>query len=166
MALAPAVRAEVRALDRDSPVLNIATMDQVIGTSLAERKFQTTLLGLFSGLALVLAAIGIYGLMYQTVARRTHEIGVRMALGAGARDVLTMVVREGLLLALVGIGLGLVGAFALTRLLSTLLYGVSSTDPVTFVGAAGILVLTSLAASWIPAYRAAKVDPMEALRYE
>jgi putative ABC transport system permease protein len=89
-----------------------------------------------------------------------------MALGAGARDVLTMVVREGLVLALVGIGLGLAGALALTRLLSTLLYGVSSTDPVTFVGAAGILVLTSLAASWIPAYRAAKVDPMEALRYE
>jgi len=166
MSLAPAVRAEVRALDRDSPVLNIATMDQVIGTSLAERKFQTTLLGLFSGLALVLAAIGIYGLMYQTVARRTHEIGVRMALGAGARDVLAMVVREGLVLALAGIGLGLAGAFALTRLLSTLLYGVSSTDPVTFVAAAGILVLTSLAASWIPAYRAAKVDPMEALRYE
>jgi len=164
--LAQAVRTEIRALDRDSPIMSIATLDQVIGTSLAERKFQTTPLGLFSGLALVLAAIGIYGLMYQTVARRTHEIGVRMALGAGARDILTMVVREGLVLALAGIGLGLAGAFALTRLLSTLLYGVSSTDPITLVGAAGILVLTSLAASWIPAYRAAKVDPMEALRYE
>jgi putative ABC transport system permease protein len=166
LAMAGALRAEVRSLDPHTPLIGISTMDRVLGESIAERKFQATLLGLFSTVALTLAAIGIYGLMYQAVARRTHEIGVRMALGASARDVLAMVLREGLGLALAGIAIGLGGALALTRALSTLLYGVTATDPVTFAAAAGILLCASVAASVIPARRATRVDPMEALRYE
>jgi putative ABC transport system permease protein len=166
LALAQAVRAEVRALDRDTPIIGVTTIETLLGESIAARRFQTTLLGLFSSVALVLAAIGIYGLMYHSVARRTHEIGVRIALGAGSSDVLGLVVREGLLLALVGIVLGLAGSFALTRALSTLLFGVTSTDPVTFAGVAGMLLVVAIAASLIPARRAMRVDPMIALRYE
>jgi putative ABC transport system permease protein len=166
LAMATAVRAEVRALDPNTPIIGMSTMDRVLGESIAERKFQAMLLSVFSGIALLLAAIGIYGLMYQAVARRTHEIGVRMALGAGARDVLAMILREGVGLALGGTLLGLALALALTRALATLLYGVGATDPVTFAGAAGILIVTAIAASAIPALRATRVDPMEALRYE
>jgi putative ABC transport system permease protein len=164
--LAQGVRAEVRAMDRDTPVINVTTIERLLGESMAERRFQTTLLGLFSTVALALAAIGIYGLMYHSVARRTHEIGVRIALGASARDVLALVVREGLLLAAVGVAAGLAGSFALTRALAGLLFGVTATDPVTFAGVAGMLLMVALAASLIPARRATRVDPMVALRYE
>ena len=151
---------------RDTPVINVTTIERLLGESMAERRFQTTLLGLFSTVALALAAIGIYGLMYHSVARRTHEIGVRIALGASARDVLALVVREGLLLAAVGVAAGLAGSFALTRALAGLLFGVTATDPVTFAGVAGMLLMVALAASLIPARRATRVDPMVALRYE
>jgi putative ABC transport system permease protein len=164
--LAQGVRAEVRAMDRDTPVINVTTIERLLGESMAERCFQMTLLGLFSTVALALAAIGIYCLMYHSVARRTHEIGVRIALGASARDVLALVVREGLLLAAVGVAAGLAGSFALTRALAGLLFGVTATDPVTFAGVAGMLLMVALAASLIPARRATRVDPMVALRYE
>jgi putative ABC transport system permease protein len=141
-------------------------MEQRISDSVAPRRFNMFLLGLFAVLALILAAIGIYGIMAFSVGQRTHEIGVRMALGARSSDVLKLVLRNGLGLALIGIVLGLAIAFAATRVLSTLLYGVSATDPMTFFGEALLLAFVALLACYIPARRATKVDPLEALRYE
>jgi putative ABC transport system permease protein len=160
------VRNEVTALDRDQPVSSVMTMEQRISDSVAPRRFNMFLLGLFAVLALILAAIGIYGIMAFSVGQRTHEIGVRMALGARSSDVLKLVLRNGLGLALIGIVLGLAIAFAATRVLSTLLYGVSATDPMTFFGEALLLAFVALLACYIPARRATKVDPLEALRYE
>ena len=160
------LRGEVWGIDKDQSVYDLKTMDQMLSEMSSQRRFNMLLLGVFAALALTLAAVGIYGVMSYSVAQRTHEIGIRMALGAKTTDVLGMVVRRGMVLASVGIGVGVIGAAALTRLMSSLLYGVSATDPVTFVVIPIVLAGVTLAASFVPARRATKVDPMVALRYE
>lgn len=165
-AVAAAVRQEVRYVDSNLPVYDVKTMDQVLYTVTARPRFLTFLLVVFAGLAVLLAAIGIYGIMSYTVAQSTREIGIRAALGAQRRDLLQMVLSKGLKLTLIGIVLGVAGAFGLTRLMSHLLFGVSATDPITFAGVTVILVIVALVASYLPARRATKIDPLVALRYE
>jgi putative ABC transport system permease protein len=164
LGLAKAAQNEVWSLDRNLPVSNIKTMEQRLGEAVAQPRFSALLLGLFAALALLLAAVGIYGVISYTVEQRAHEIGVRIALGAGASDILKLVVGRGLALTLVGVALGLLGAFGLTRLISGLLYGVRTTDPLTFVAMPALLALVALLACYIPARRATKVDPITALR--
>lgn len=166
LGLAGAVRRQVLATDPNQPVFNIKTMDQIIAESVAARRFAMLLLAIFAGVALVLAAVGIYGVMAYSVEQRTHEIGIRMALGAQGRDILRLVVGQGMALTLIGVGLGLAASLALTRVMSSLLYGVSATDPSTFGVISLLLALISLLACYIPARRATRVDPMIALRYE
>ncbi|MFN8001537.1 MAG: ABC transporter permease [Acidobacteriota bacterium] len=164
--LAGAIQHEVSSLDKDVPVYRIKTMAQYLGLAVAQPKFNALLLSLFAGLALLLTAIGLYGVMAYSVVQRTQEIGVRIALGAQTGDVLQMVLRQGMKLTLVGLGIGLGAALAMMRLMKSLLYGVSTTDPATFVVIILLLAGVSLIACYLPARRATKVDPLVALRYE
>ena len=165
LALAKAARHEIQAVDKDTPV-QIRTMEQWLSSSLTKRRFNTLLLGIFAAVAMVLAAVGIYGVIAYSVTQRTHEIGVRVALGAQSGDVLRLVVGQGLVLILIGVGIGLAAAFPLTRVLSSMLYGVTATDPATFVAVSLLLTGVALLASYIPARRATRVDPLVALRWE
>ncbi len=165
-ALAPAIRAAIHSLDQNIPLSEIQTMDHVVAEATGQSRFYLILLGAFAAVALVLAGVGIYGVMSYSVSRRTHEIGVRMALGAQGRDVLRLVVFQGIVQALAGVAVGLAGALALSRLMAGLLYGTRATDPATFAAVVLVLSGVAVAASYIPARRAAKVDPVVALRYE
>jgi len=160
------LRNAVWAVDKDQPVSNIRAMDDIVSEAVARQRFSTMLLGIFASLALVLAAVGIYGVMSYSVAQRTREIGVRMALGAQRTDVLKLTMGQGFKLVAIGVGLGLIAAFILTRVMASLLFGVSATDPTTFVAISLILMTVALLASYIPSLRAMKVDPMVALRYQ
>jgi putative ABC transport system permease protein len=164
--LTAAIREQVRALDSEQPITGIATMEVRLSSRLSEPRFSALLLSLFAGVAVLLAAIGIYGVMSYTVTQRLREIGIRMAFGAARRDVLRLVIGQGMKRALLGVGIGLAGALALTRVMRQLLFGVSSTDPLTFAGVALLLTLAALLACWLPARRATKVDPLTALRHE
>ena len=166
MSLVAAVRAEIRSVDPDQPVSNIRTMEEILGEESAPRELSMTLLAVFATLALLLAAIGIYGVLSYFVVQSTPEIGIRLAMGAQTRDVVSLVLRRGMTLTLVGVGIGLIGSFFLTRLMSTLLYGVSASDPRTFGVIAVLLTAVALLACYIPARRAARIDPMVALRGE
>ncbi|HYP29671.1 MAG TPA: ABC transporter permease [Blastocatellia bacterium] len=160
------VRRAIQSVDKDQAVMDVKTMDELISESVAQPRLYTWLLSVFASIALVLAAVGIYGVMSYTVAQRTHEIGIRMALGAQVGDILGMIVRQSLSLVFAGVALGLIGAAALTRIMSALLYDVSATDPATFAAIPLLLIAVALLASLIPARRATKVDPLTALRYE
>ncbi len=167
-ALAASIRNEVRNLEPDAAILNVRTMDEMIAQTPASfmRRFPALLISIFAGVALLLASIGIYGVVSYSVSQQTHYIGVRMALGASPSDILKMVLKQGLLLALLGVGIGVGAAFGLMRLLSTLLYQVSATDVSTFAIVTGTLFFVALLACFLPARRATKVDPLVALRYE
>ncbi|HKQ04611.1 MAG TPA: ABC transporter permease [Blastocatellia bacterium] len=166
MAAVGPMKEAILTVDKDQPVTAVRSMEQVLADSLSQRRFTMLLLGLFAALALVLASVGIYGVMSYTVTQRTHEIGVRMALGARPADVLGLVVAQGMAIAGVGVGIGLAAALALTRLMSSFLFGVSATDPLTFIAIPLILAGVALGACFVPARRATRVDPMVALRYE
>jgi putative ABC transport system permease protein len=166
LSIVGAVRKEVQAIDPDQPIAAVKPMTEWVESSVAVPRYRTTLLALFAALAMVLAATGIYGVMSYSVAQRTHEIGVRMALGARRADVLKLVVRQGMLLTIAGVIVGLGGAFALTRVMSSLLFGVGTKDPITFAIVAVLLIAVAFIACFVPARRATKVDPLVALRYE
>ena len=161
-----ALRNAVHEIDADQPLVNFRTMQENIATSVSDPRFRTMLLGIFAASALLLAVIGLYGLMAYSVEQRTSEIGIRLALGAQRNDVLKLIVVQGLKLVLVGVAIGLGGALALSQLLTRFLYGVVPSDPATFAIVASILTLVAMVACWIPARRAMRVDPIVALRYE
>jgi putative ABC transport system permease protein len=164
LAYVPTVRAELAGIDRELPIAAVRPMTDVIGRSIGERRFMMMLLGAFAGVAMLLAAIGVYGVLAYVVSQRTQEIGVRLAIGASPADVVQLFLREGVALAAIGLAIGAAGALAAGRALTTLLFGVSATDPATFIAVALALATAAFCASYLPARRAAKVDPMEALR--
>jgi len=166
MRLKKDLQAAVWQVDKDLPVSGFETVEQHLSNLIAEPRLYTLLLGVFAVIALLLASVGIYGVMSYSVTERTHEIGIRMALGAKQTDVLGFVIRQGLTLTLIGLGIGIVISLALTRLMESLLFGVSATDPLTFVCISLLLAMVALLASYLPARRATRVDPMIALRYE
>jgi len=166
LSLVAAVRREVSAVDREQPVFNVRSLEQVMADSISRQRFQTLLLGAFATTALLLAAIGVYGVVSYSVSQRTGEIGIRIALGARPRDVLRLVIGHGLILTVLGMALGLAGALGLTRLMGGLLFGVSANDPLTFGVTALLLTAVALSAALVPARRATKVDPLVAIRNE
>jgi putative ABC transport system permease protein len=159
-----AVRGAVMAVDRDQPIANLKTMDELVEASVSQPQFRTLLLGIFAALALILAAVGIYGIISYSVAQATHDIGLRMALGAQRQGIFNLILKNALRLVLIGLFIGLALSLSLTRFLSSLLYGISATDPTTFLWVSLFLVGVALAASFIPAYRATRVNPLVALR--
>jgi predicted permease len=164
--LVPSIASAVHEIDREQPVLDVITMDEILADSLSHQRFNMLLLAAFSGLALLLAAIGIYSVLSYSVRRRVREIGVRMALGADRGDVLRMILGQGARLAFIGAGIGILAAFGLTRLMASQLFGVTATDPITFLCVAILIVLVALVACYVPARRATRVEPAVALRYE
>jgi predicted permease len=166
LSLVGAIKQEIRAIDKDQPIAQVQTLDDKLSESIAPQRFTLLLLGIFASIALSLAAAGIYGVMSHAVTQRTQEIGVRMALGARQLDVLKLIVRQGMSLVVIGVGLGLAGAYATTRLMTSLLFDVTAKDPITFVVVTVVLTIVALLACYIPARRATKVDPLVALRYE
>jgi putative ABC transport system permease protein len=163
---ASALRSALAEIDPNQPLVRVRTMEDNMAATVAQPRFRTWLIGIFAALALLLAAVGIYGVMSYSVTQRTSEIGIRVALGAQPSDVFRIVVGEGLRLALLGVAVGLVAALVLTRVLQSFLYGISTSDPLTFTGVALLLTLVGVAASFFPARRATRVDPIVALRYE
>jgi len=166
MAFVESVRRVVHEIDPAQPLANVRTLDDVVDASVAERRLTLVLLGSFAAVALLLAAIGLYGVIAYVVTQRTREFGIRFALGARRRDVFQLVLRQGMKLVVIGLVLGVVGAFSLTHLLTNLLYEIKPNDPLAFIGVSTVLLTVALFASWLPARRAARVHPMEALRYE
>jgi putative ABC transport system permease protein len=164
LSLATPVRNAIWAVDKDQTVANIDSMEHIVAGAVARQRFSMLLLAIFAGVALVLAAVGIYGVMSYSVAQQTREIGIRMALGAQRSDVLKMTVKQGLRLVAFGLAIGLVAAFILTRVMASLLFGISATDPLTFISISLVLLAVAILASYIPALRATRVDPMIALR--
>jgi putative ABC transport system permease protein len=164
--VAAAIRQAVHSIDKDLPVTDVESLPEALGQSISRERFRTLLLGSFGGMALVLAAVGIFGVISYSASQRTHEIGIRTALGAQRSDVLRLILGQGTKLALLGLGIGIVLAFLLTRLIASLLYSVSATDPLTFGAVAVILLGVAVLACYIPARRAMRVDPMVALRYQ
>jgi putative ABC transport system permease protein len=165
-ALTSAIRSAIASIDKEQPIFGIATMQQLVKDSVSGRRITLILLGVFGALALVLGAIGIYGVIAYSVAQRTHEIGIRMALGARRGDVLGMVLAQGAKIAGAGVLIGIIASFGLTRLMTNLLFSVSPADPATFTAVAIVLVLAALLACYVPARRTLRVDPMNALRHE
>jgi putative ABC transport system permease protein len=164
--LAPAIQRHVKAMNPDLPIINMQTMTEVVSDSIWQPRLYTILFGVFAAVALALASVGLYGVMAYSVSERSREIGIRMALGAQRRDVLKLVVAQGMTLALIGIGIGLAAALALTRLMRSLLFEVSVTDPSTFAGLAALLSVVAMLACYLPARRATKLDPMVAFKCE
>jgi putative ABC transport system permease protein len=165
-ALVSGVRAKIAEIDPYLPVTSVASMESIVATSVAQPRVLSQFVGIFAGFALLLAAIGIYGVMAYSVAARTQEMGIRMWLGAAPRDIVKLVMGQGMRLALIGVAIGIAASLALTRLISTLLFGVSATDPLAFSVAAVVLVMTALIACYLPARRATRVDPIVVLRSE
>jgi putative ABC transport system permease protein len=165
-AMVPSLRAAVLTIDKNIAIFNVKTAEKLVSDSIAQPRFNMVLLGIFAGLALILASVGIYGVMSYFVTQRTQELGVRIALGAQRRDIFSLVLKQGIILALIGVGIGLAGAIGLSKALASVLYGVSATDPVTFISVAVIMVAVALLACFFPARKATKVDPLTAMRYE
>ena len=166
MSLVSAIRSRVTEMDRELPLSNMRTMEQILAESILRPRFNMLLITIFAAVAMMLASVGVYSVISYSVSQRTHEIGVRIALGAHPRDIFRMVVGQGLKLAITGVGIGVVAAFALTRVMAGLLYGVQATDPLTFAAISAGLIAIVIMASYVPALRATKVDPMISLRYE
>ena len=166
LSMGAAIKTVIQTIDKDLPLEDTKTMQELLAESNSGRRFNMLLLSLFAGVALLMAIVGIYGVMSYTVAQRTKEIGIRVAVGAQAGDVFRMVIGQGMMLALIGIALGLAAAFGVTRLMTSMLFGVEATDPTTFIGIALLLAVVALVACYIPGRRAMKVDPLIALRYE